>query len=61
MLNILNNVTLILGYSCYVVIAYIALVLMCSSIENAIERKRRAKALKKRKKKIYDSFKTSIK
>ena len=61
MLNILNNVTLILGYSCYVVIAYIALVLMCSSIENAIERKRRAKAIKKRKKKIYDSFKTSIK
>ena len=61
MLNIFNNITLILGYSCYVVIAYMALVLMCSSIEKAIEKQRRAKAIKKRKKRIYDSFKTSIK
>ena len=61
MLNIFNNITLIMGYSCYVVIAYMALVLMCSSIEKTIERQRRAKAIKKRKKKIYDSFKTSIK
>ena len=61
MLNIFNNITLILGYSCYVVIAYMALVLMCSSIEKTIERQRRVKAIKKHKKKIYDSFKTSIK
>lgn len=59
MLNILNNVTLILGYSCYVVIAYIAFVLACIRIEKAIKRKKKAKALKERKKRFMEVLKSA--
>lgn len=59
MLNILNNVTLILGYSCYIVIAYIVFVLACARIEKAITRKRKAKALKERKKRFMEVLKSA--
>lgn len=59
MLNILNNATLVLGYSCYVVIAYIAFVLACARIEKTIKRKKNAKALKERKKRFMEVLKSA--
>ena len=57
MLNLINNITLILGYSTYIVIAYIVLLLCCGKIEQMQEKRKIRKQLKTRQKRLMDILK----
>ena len=61
MIKIINDITLVLAYSVYIVIAYILFALLCGKIEEYLIKRKKRKELKKRKKKIYEDIKISIK
>lgn len=47
-MNLINNITLIMGYSTYIVIGFMAFVLVCGKVDSIINRKKKQKALKGR-------------